>query len=747
MSDYHEGQLAGHDPRLRLAALVERRWPSPQAVELRAFLERYYAGVAAEDLAGRSPESLYAAALAHWRLAAHRPAGTPAVYVYNPDAEQHGWESSHTVIDLVDDDRSFLIDSVTMALQELGLGIHCLIHPVLPVRREDGWVALDPGPSGQRTAFMHFEVDRRSSAEQQAALRERLLRVLADVATVVDDWQPMREQLLAVAEELLARPPAGVTADTLKESDAFLRWAAAHHFTFLGYRAYRLQAPGQDQGATLTPEPETALGLLRSAPAGPSVRFAALPEAVRRRALDPEPLILTQTNARAPVHRPGAMDYVGVKRFDDQGRVVGEHRFLGLYTSAAYYRSAQEIPLLRRKVAAVLERAGHPRDSHAGKALLNILETYPRDELFQIETDELERIVHTVLHLRERPRTRLLVRYDTWQRFAACLVYVPRERYDTHNRQRIQRCLEQAFGAADSDFSVQLGESPLARIRFMIRLPEPGLPALDTHALEQRLVAILRSWQDAAHEALLETFGEERGTQLAQRYADAFPAAYREAVSPRVAAHDVARMEQLPTGGGPQMALYRPLEAADGELRFKLFHGEYPVALSDILPVLEHMGLRVIEEQPFEVIPQGGARCWIHDFGLCWEGGGGVDPAAVGDGFREAFAAVWARRAESDGLNRLVLGARLNWREVALLRAYVHYLHQLGSAFSQAYMAETLAAHAGIAAELVGLFHARFDPERADSERAASCIGTIREALQAVASLDEDRILRRLLAS
>jgi len=747
MAEGNDGVQDDNDPRQGLTDLIGRGWPAPQAEQLARFLTRYYARVAAEDLEDRAPTDLFGAAVAHWRLAGRRPPGQPAIHVYNPDPEQHGWESRHTVVDLVVDDRAFLIDSVTMALQEQGLAIHRLFHPVLAVERMESGAGVAPVDAADAplTAFMHFEVDRRTAAEELAELQRRLQEVLDRVATVVDDWRPMRSQLLAAADELQSSPPPGIAAAERAEVDAFLRWAAEHHFTFIGYRAYRLCE--EQDGLCLMAEPDGALGILRHAPAEVSLRFAALAPEVQARALEPEPLILTQTNARSPVHRPGPMDYIGVKRFDAQGRVIGEHRFLGLYTSAAYYRSAQEIPLLRRKVATILRRAGYPSESHAGKALLNILETYPRDELFQIEVDELERIARAVLHLRERPRVRLLVRYDPWQRFASCLVYVPRERYDTANRRRIQACLERALGAPHSDFSVQLGESLLARIRFILPLPGRGIPDVDLHALERRLAEAVRSWTDALQEALQERFGEEQGSRLARRYADAFALAYQEVVPARVAAQDVERVERVHRGEGPQMVLYQPVEAGAGTLRLKLFHGARPASLSDALPVLEHMGLRVVDEQPFEVAASGVPVCWIHDFGLYWEDEGDFDAQSVAGRFRDAFAAIWSQAAESDGFNRLVLAAGLEWPEVAVLRAYARYLRQIGSTFSQAYMAETLAAHPRIAALLLALFHARFDPQRADAERAAGEAAAIREALHEVASLDQDRILRQLLAA
>ncbi len=748
MTAWSDWQAGGADPRAGLEGMVHRRWPAERAAPLARFATAYYAGVEAEDVEDRPVASLYGQAIEHWRLGYQRRPQQPRLAVYNPDPEQHGWESRHTVIDLVVDDRPFLIDSLSMALQDEGLTIHRVVHPVLRVARDaDGhWQDLADDADGVREAYMHFEVDRRSDPQHLEHLRDTLLSVLAQVVQVVDDWGAMRDALKEAAGELADQPPPAVDPEHLREVRAFLDWIARDHFTFLGYRAYALE-PDDASRFRLEPLQNSALGLMRTAPAGPSVRFAALPSKVQQRALEPDPLILTQSNSRSPVHRPGYMDYIGVKRFNTEGEVIGEHRFLGLYTSAAYYRSAQEIPLLRSKVAQVLTRAGYPPDSHAGKALLNILETYPRDELFQIDPEELERLSIAILHLQERRRIRLLVRYDPWQRFISSLVYVPRERYDTHTRRIIQRLLERAAGAEQSDFSVQLGESPLARIRFILRLTGPHLPELDTRALERRLVEALRSWSDAVREALTEACGEEQGSDLAARYAEAFPAAYRETVAPRVAAQDIRRIEQLRQGGGAQMVLYHTSEGQVGELRFKLLHGARPATLSDALPVLENLGVRVVDEQPFEVVPAGGEPCWIHDFGLLWEGGGILDSSVVATRFEEAFAAVWQGRSESDGLNRLVLAADVAWSEIAVLRSLARYLRQIAVPFSQAYMEETLVAHAAIAQELIQLFHRRFDPQQIDDAEAETHRAAIEQALGEVGSLDEDRILRWFLAA
>lgn len=729
---------------------VRARWEEPYREPLQRFVRAYFAGAAPEDLASRRAGDLYGAALSHWHLGREPLMEEPRVNVFNPDPERHGWESTHTIVDVVVPDQPFLVDSVSMALNREGLTVHQIIHPVLPVVRDDAgrWRDLAEDLSqGRPEAWMHFEVDRRSGRDALEGLQQSVEGVLEDTRCAVADWQPMRKRLSSALSSLGRQPPAGLDAEELEEVREFLRWVRDDHFTFLGYRCYDLTWVNGER--VLKPQAGTGLGVLRGEPRGRPTRFTDLPKEARDRATDAHPLIMTKSNHRATVHRPGYMDYLGVKRFNAEGQVIGEHRFLGLYTSAAYTRIPQSIPLLRRKVQYVLERAGFPKQSHSGKALVNVLETYPRDELIQIEPDDLLRIATGILHLQERQRVRLFVRHDTWQRFFVALVFVPRERYDTDVRRRMQAILEQASGGDSSEFSVQLSESVLARIQFTVRVPRGGLPPLDIADLEARIAATVRLWQDDLHAALLDYYGEERGTRLFHKYREAFSTAYREEIDPRAAAHDIERIEALAEHPeAPEMTLYRPLEAVDGSVRFKIFHGARPATLSDALPVLEHMGVRVVDERPFEVTPRGGATCWIHDFGLLWEGEGVLDVDSAAEAFQEAFAMVWQYRAEDDGFNRLVLAAELPWTDVVLLRAYSRYLRQSGATFSQSYIEETLVAHPAIVSELIALFAARFDPERADSAEAERLAEELEGRLRdEVTSLDEDRILRRFLAA
>ncbi|MDN3516680.1 NAD-glutamate dehydrogenase [Aquisalimonas lutea] len=731
-----------------LAAVEQRirdRCPADEQEFISTFVRRYYERVAADDLAEREAADLYGAALSHWHLARKRRRGQHRVHVYNPEPEQHGWESTHTIVQVACDDRPFLVDSVAMAMNRHALTVHLIIHPIIHVRRDEhGAIEAVDAEDGRPEAYMHFEVDRQSDPERLEALEQEVYQVLENVDQVVEDFQSMHQRMEEARQQLETHAPEGPDRD---ESIAFLEWLTADHFTFLGYRCYDLETRnGED---ALTPVKGSGLGILRRASTkGPSDSFSALPEGVRALARSPEMLILTKSTHRATIHRPGYMDYVGVKRLDDNGKVIGEHRFLGLYTSAAYNRNPRAIPLLRRKIQTVLERADLPHPGHASKALINILETYPRDELFQIHPDTLYDIAMGILQLQERQRVRLFVRHDTYRRFVSCLVFVPRDRYNTDVRQRMQSMLENAFDAAHCEFTVNLSESVLARIHFILHVDQGAPLDQDADELERRLAHTIRAWSDDLQDALREYYGEARGNSLFERYGKSFGAAYREDTSARASAHDVERLEQLDADNDLNIVLYRPLEAPEDTVRLRLYHRGRSITLSDALPVLENMGVRVLDERPYRVQPRGrnAVEAWIHDFGLRYPGGD-LDVEQLRGNVEQAFAAVWYRRADNDGFNHLVLAARLAWDEIVVLRAYSRYLRQAGTAYSQAYMEETLARNPRITRLLVRLFHNRFDPERHDAKRAARLAEQIERALHDVPSLDEDRMLRRLLAA
>ncbi|HEV3399839.1 MAG TPA: NAD-glutamate dehydrogenase [Actinomycetes bacterium] len=733
----------------QIVATIHEKVPEDRRDQVEEFARQYYQRLAPEDLLELEPEDLYGAVLAHWRLAHRRQPGEAKVRVYSPRFEEHGWRSKHSIVEIVTDDMPFLVDSVAMELNRNSLVIHLPIHPVIAVRRDEagGLVEVLPPDAGDgvRESYLHFEVDRQSEPEVLDRLRAEIERVLADVKASVEDWSAMREQVRSILAELDERPPP-IDDDELAEARALLQWIEDHHFTFLGYRSYDLvQEDGQDM---LRPVPGTGLGILRQGQTKPaSGSFAKLPPEARRLAREPHILVLTKANSHSTVHRPSYLDYIGVKRFDEQGQVVGERRFLGLYTSAAYNRNPRDIPVLRRKVAKVLERAGTPRYSHDWKSLLNILETFPRDELFQISDDQLFETAIGILRLEERRRVRLFMWHDDYGRFVSALVYVPRDRYTTTVRRRIEAVLHEAFPGASFDFQVWLSESVLARLHFIIRLRPGAMPSYDAKELEAKLATVTRSWNDELHALLLELHGEEEGNALFSAYGEAFPAAYVDDFPPRNAVYDIQRMEDLAERGGLNMNLYRPLEAPPGTLRFKLFWADRPLPLSDAVPMLEDMGVEVVEERPYELHPPGQGPVWIHDFGVTYTGDGEVDLSRVRDVFQDAFAAILRGGADSDGFNRLVLRARLTWRQIVVLRAYCKYLRQTRLAFSQEYMEQALAGNPQIARWLVELFESRFDPTQPEGAeaRAEQLRERLAESIDQVANLDEDRILRSFL--
>jgi glutamate dehydrogenase len=740
-------------PEEAKAALVERaiaqvheRLPGPQAADVESFVRSFYADAAPEDL---GELDLYGAALAHWHLLRRRRPGERKIHAYTPALEEHGWQSTHSVVEIVTDDMPFLVDSVAMALTRRGSAIHAFVHPMIKVRRDDEGRLLELLPweaEGLGESLIHVQIDRQADQASLDELAEELERALADVHAAVEDWQAMRERVGEIVAELAERPPP-VAPDELAEAKALLEWMEDDHFTFLGYREYDLHT--RDGEDVLSSVPGSGLGILRETEQKPvSHSFAQLPVEVRRRAREPNLLNLTKANSRATVHRPAYLDYVGVKRFDEAGAVSGERRFLGLYTHTAYRASPWEIPVLRRKAQGVVDRSGFVPGGHDHKALVEILESFPRDELFQIEGDELHDMALGILHLGERRRVRLLVRRDVFGRFLSCLVFLPLERFNTAVRRRIERILQDAYDGRSLDFSARVSESVLARLHIVVHTEHAAALDYDVAAIEARLAQATRTWSDDLHDALIEQLGEERGADLYRRYGDAFPLAYRDDFSPHVAVADIQRIEGLGPDGDLGMSLYLPLESPAGHLAFKLLHSGRPILLSDVLPLLENMGARVTDERPFEVKPVDGQPVWIYDFGLDYGPNVEFQADRVRQIFQDAFAHSWRGAVENDGFNRLVLGAELTWQEVALLRAIAKYLRQAGSTFSRAYMEEALAGNPELARLLVELFRFRFKPPRSEGaeEKARELVREIEERLDAIASLDEDRILRSFLS-
>ncbi|MGD0373870.1 MAG: NAD-glutamate dehydrogenase [Streptosporangiaceae bacterium] len=812
--------------------------------DVSGYLQAYFRHVAIDDLAAAGPGRIAAIAIEQARFAAHRSQGRALVRIGPGTAI----DPARDVISIVTDDMPFLVDSILMELGRHHLIPRLVVHPQLRVKRDVAGalhevLGVVDGSEADHDeiaeSWTHIEIARLDETEAEG-LEEDLQRILGDVRVAVEDYPRMQAKAVLLADELAvsgaSRPPADETGDLPDaEVEALLRWLADDHFTFLGYREYDLE-DGPD-GLCLRAIAGSGLGVLRHDKHGSS-SFAALPPEVRARAREPKRLVLTKANSRSTVHRATYLDYVSVKRIDSANQVTGEYRFLGLYTHSAYTESITRIPVLRRRLTRVLESAGLTADSHDGKDMAEVLESYPREELFQTGAAALIPIAAGVLRLRERRQTRLFLRKDIYGRYMSCLVYLPRDRYTTRVRLRAQDILRTALNGTQVDYSVMIGESPVARVQIVVRVPRGRLvPDVAAAELERKIAAVVRSWDDDFAAEATRQLGEQRARALIAMCGKAIPETYKTDVPASAAVSDLEMILRLrESGGTAAFELWEsesfvggmPVKHANGSgassssvgggssagrggsspvgggssaggggssavgggsgggssaggggssavgggsgavgggsgavggrrvWRLTIYRSGSPITLTDVLPRLQHMGLDVVDEHPYEFSTA--EPFWIYDFGLRrkrpgsdagtgGQGGTSRVPASVDAVkvlFEDALGALWRGDIEDDGFNALVVEAHLSWQQVMVLRAYAKYLRQTGSTFSQDYVEQVLAANITVTRLLVRLFESRFDPDRrhGEVERSEAIAEEIRGELDEVASLDQDRILR-----
>lgn len=707
-------------------------------------LDAYVRHVAREDVDSRSPADLQGALDSHRELAETRPQGTARVRVCTPSPE------GRSVVEIVVDDMPYLVDTVTMELARQHRSVHLVIHPVFDVVRDVAGAlkqiqpvadaASAPGAGAVRESWMHVETDRVPEGEVEQLVAD-VQRVLEDVREAVEDTAKMIERVTATAAELRGEPPAGIATGEAEEAAALLEWLAEGRFTFLGSREYRLEGT-PDAPEYLRGVPGTGLGILRNdPPQGPEA--GRMPEPVRAKAKERTVLVLAKANSRATVGHPAYLDHVGVKTFDASGEVVGERLFLGLFTSSAYTEPVGRVPVLRRKAKEVLARSGFSPASHAGQTLLDTLDTYPHDELFYAGVDELVTMAQTGLAARERRTLRVVARPDTYGRYVSVLVWLPRDRYTTAVRERFARILTEQYDATDVEYFVRIGQSTTARVQFVVHVSRPV--EVDVPDLERRLTIAARSWRDDLAAALSGAYDARLRSML-----DAYPAAYEEDFDAPTGAADLAVLDSLARGEGRSdgldLAVYRPEGAPDDEARLKIYRVGAPLSLSHVLPMLTSMGVEVTDERPYGLTGTE-QPTHIYDFGLRYVGEGGLGEVADHERFAAALRAMWDGVGEVDSFNTLVLAAGLEHRDVMVLRAYARYLQQGGTPFSQRTIAGALRANVAITRLLVELFRVRFDPELdGDRDRREEEVTErIQTALDDVASLDQDRILRSYL--
>lgn len=726
--------------------IQQRAHDRPELIQ--DFALRLFRNISSDDLESRNDSDLYGMVMGLWHsFNEYRPGEKALIKIYNPEVARHGWQSAHTIIEIIQSDMPFMVDSVRMALSRLGITTHLLLHMPLSHKRVDQKITelLKPGTRNEDnevdTVFL-IEIDRQQDKASIKALQQELASVMDEINYAVSDWQAMRQKLDEIAHSLNDINYPGDAAE-LHEAQRFLTWLNQDNFTLMGYRRYDLVAVEGDH--VIRQQVDSSLGLMRRSTQNVERLVSSLPEHAREMTFANDVLLVTKTNSKSRVHRPAYSDYIGIKRFDQNGKVIGEDRFIGLYSSAFYNNSARDVPLVGDKIKRVMEASGFAPNSHAAKALLNILETYPRDEIVQASEADLLEVGLGVLQMQERDMTRVFVRQDIFGRFCSCMVYVPKERYNTLLRERTQQILAQTFNTEhEVDFTTYFSESSLARTHYTVRLNHQAQD-IDVKELEQNLIEAARTWEDNFERILSSTFGEAQANTLNKRYANAFPRAYKEEILPSVAIADIEQLEALDDEHRLGMLFYRSREENESSkhVRLKLFHKDEPIHLSDVLPMLENFGLRIIGESPYQIKTSDGSRYWILDFNML-HSNTKLDLEASRELFQDAFARVWQGHYEDDGFNRLVLSAGLTGRQVVILRMFAKYMRQIGTTFSQSYIESTFSKYPLISTLVVKLFYTKFEPNVKSRSKKLEALQTrINAELEEVANLDDDRIVRR----
>jgi len=682
----------------------------------------------------------------------------PKVRSFNPNLDEDGWEHRCTQIFILQKDMAFLVDSVRMALTRQGLGVQSINSTVFNVVRDEQGKLLQwleqPSANSRKEALFYFQVDHYISAPQHESTVANLRQVLEHVRMVNADYQPSVDRLAEVIDQLRHNLPGADPqgdGDSVEESIAFLEWVKANHFTFIAYSYYSLS---NDKDPLLSHIPELNLGLFKGGSKEiPPQRLSELAPGFRQFHNSSQLLILTKSTVNAQVHLDSYCDYLIVKDINEEGQTVGQHRFLGLYTSLVYSQSPFGIPLVRHKLNRIFERSGLNPAGHYGKALRQVIEVHPREELFHGSEDQLYEILLGIWQINERRQVRLFVRADPYEKFVNCIVFFPRDSYRTEIREKAQQLLMAAVDAQECQFSTFFTQSLLARAHFVMRIQSDRYREINVAELEKQIAVFTNDWRDDLHKAIVAHWGDEQGIALSAVYRDAFPVSYQSHFEPRMAVQDIALFDGL--GDEQQIALsfFQTQGAAPGIMRLKAFHLGTELSLSRMVPMLENLGFEVIGEHPYPLSPEGRSPVWVHDFTLKFSLDIAVDVPGVRQNFIDALTAVWLGNIDDDAFNWLVIGARLDWRSVALIRLYARYMKQLGIPISQEFIAATLAANLDVTRNLVALFKSSFDPKLVGgdgdkterSERTMRLEAKILESLDGVKNLNQDQVLRTYL--
>lgn len=736
-----------------------QKLPAAELELVQGLARRYFNHYPLDELIGRRLSDVFGSVYQWWQFIQQYDGQEPKLRLFNPSLAEDSWVCPHTVLVVLQTDMPFLVDSIRIELNRRNIAIYAIKSTVLTLVRNDEHqlVELGNGDKGNqlnsaqpgcKEALIVMEIGAHSNPHELAAISASLRSILREVECVVADYQPMRAAALATEQNLTHAVHAPAAA-AIQETKAFLHWLTEDNFTFLGYSEYEFR--NIEGKKTLCELPEQRLGVfaLRSNPA-PQLAVELFNEGMARLHLVPQVIAFSKSSRRARVHRYAYSDYVIIKRFNTDGEVIGEARFLGLYTSGVYLMGTGEIPLISTKVAHLFSRTGLDESSHDGKNFRQLLETFPRNELFLSNSTELFETLMGAARINERSMVRLFMRRDPFGKFINFIVYVPRDYFSTKVRLQIQQLIGDAIGSHECEFTTYFSESILARVYLVFRVDSAMPSPIDVNTLQAGIVNITRSWEDYLHTALLEAHGEEISNQLLRDYRDAFSSAYQEQYDARTAVQDIHSIAELSERQSIALSVYHSLTNEPATVvQFKIFHRQHTLALSDVIPVLENLGFRVVSESAFDIRAQSGTVVWLHDFKLAHQFSSSIDLHAIKNQFMSAFAAIWNGNADSDSFNALITTAGLHWRQVVMLRAYAGYMHQTLFPFSASYMAVALTNQSALTHKLVELFSLKFDPALVDdstSTRIATLHTDILQRLDAVANLNDDRIIRRFLA-
>ena len=726
--------------------------PKELAGLIAKFAEKFLSTVSYDDLTEHKLPDLYGAILCFWSYIYKRNQDETKIRIYNPDFEKFGWESNHTIIEILNDDIPFLVDSIMMVINSLGLHSQLIIHSsdMTFIRNDNGEIIdiLDFSDKDNKNKVneevpIFIEINKQTDLRIIKEIKKKILETICDVSIAVNDWPLMQEQIHASINDLKMLE-SKLDQSEISESIKFLEWLNEDNFTILGVKNYRFT---EDESKNIISIADTGLGILRETNKDIGMEdLQNLPEAGRRMTLSEQPLIISKANTISNIHRHTYYDYIGVKNFDNNGKVVGQKKIIGLFASVVYSSNPKNIPLIRKKIDQIFGLAGRKPDSHAGRILRNILDNLPRDDLFQASVVELLKLAEGISYIQERKKIKFFARFDPCGKFISCFVFVPRENFNTTIRKKFQNILNKYFNAVDIQYSTYFSDSVLARLSFIVRVGDCEKIEIDHQKIEKEFIKVSKAWTDSFYVCLLEHFGEEKGNDLYNIYKDSFPLSYQEAHSYVEAVYDVALMDNLSNEHPLDLKLYKSVDDLSDLIKFKIFNLNNTIPLSDVVPILENMGLRVIFEQPHKFVKSDGSIVWLSDFGLRREKKGDFDLLGVKEYFQECFHRIWINECENDKFNNLILSPVLDWHEICLIRAYAKYLQQVRFTFSQQYIEEVLGAHPKIVKNIMELFHIRFDPSiTRDLDKEKTLIKSIITALDEVSNLDEDRILRQYL--